>query len=181
LIAAKGFVLKEKLYVFEGDMQGICVWIQMEQGRLKKVDLSLQSESGLSVKISGTDEDLDSPQATKALRWLKSYQEKKPNPSLASEILLGAKLTSLEKKVLNQMAKIPFGCVCTYGELGRVLGSENYARFIGSTCRKNPFPLFVPCHRIVKVGGIGEFTPGVKIKEILLSHENAPSPSLARA
>jgi len=52
--------------------------------------------------------------------------------------------------VLKHCAKIPAGEVLTYGELARIRGSSpGAARAVGQVMRRNPFPLIVPCHRVV--------------------------------
>ena len=58
-------------------------------------------------------------------------------------------LTPFVVKVLKQCAKIPTGEVVTYGDLARLAGSPGAARAVGQAMRKNPFPLIIPCHRVV--------------------------------
>ncbi|GAA0730720.1 methylated-DNA--[protein]-cysteine S-methyltransferase [Sphingomonas sp. ABOLD] len=67
---------------------------------------------------------------------------------------------------------VPFGKVISYGELSRALGSS--ARAIGQLCARNPFPLVVPCHRVVNQGGgLGAYSAGQGpiTKSWLLEHE----------
>lgn len=71
------------------------------------------------------------------------------------------------------IAAIPFGETMSYGALARVAGSG--ARAIGQACRRNPFPIVVPCHRVVGTGGtIGHYSGGAGIatKARLLNHEH---------
>lgn len=73
-------------------------------------------------------------------------------------------------RVMQAMTEIPYGEVKTYGEVADGIGSG--ARAVGSACARNPVPLVVPCHRIVRYDGIGNFAyPG--LKEQLLALEGA--------
>ncbi|OAN58165.1 methylated-DNA--[protein]-cysteine S-methyltransferase [Sphingomonas sp. TDK1] len=67
---------------------------------------------------------------------------------------------------------VPFGQTISYGELSRALGSS--ARAIGQLCARNPFPLIVPCHRVLNQGGgLGAYSAGQgpATKSWLLDHE----------
>ena len=53
------------------------------------------------------------------------------------------------------------------------IGVPGAARAVGTACKMNPIPLFIPCHRVVKHdGSIGEFALGKKNKEFLLKMES---------
>jgi len=67
---------------------------------------------------------------------------------------------------------IPPGETISYGALARIAGSS--PRAIGQACARNPFPIVVPCHRVVGSGGaIGHYSAGRGIitKSWLLDHE----------
>ena len=67
---------------------------------------------------------------------------------------------------------VPFGQTISYGDLSRALGSS--ARAIGQLCARNPFPLVVPCHRVLNQGGgLGAYSAGEgpNTKSWLLDHE----------
>lgn len=71
---------------------------------------------------------------------------------------------------------IPAGDVLSYGALARIAGSA--PRAIGQACARNPFPIIVPCHRVVGSGGaIGHYSGGRGIitKTWLLDHESDPA------
>ncbi|MBN1763233.1 MAG: methylated-DNA--[protein]-cysteine S-methyltransferase [Methanomicrobia archaeon] len=75
--------------------------------------------------------------------------------------------------VLNLIQQIPKGRVTTYGELARALtGSVNASRAVGQAVGKNPTPVQVPCHRVVRSDGtIGGYKLGVAAKIKLLNEE----------
>jgi len=106
-----------------------------------------------------------------ALSFLESYLKgrKAPMPDLN----LGA-YTETEVRIYRELMKVPFGKTITYGSLAELAGVRNGARFAGNTMAKNCFPVFIPCHRVIKSGGdIGNYTGGVRFKEFLLKHEGA--------
>lgn len=68
--------------------------------------------------------------------------------------------------------RIPRGSVSTYGELAERLGRVGAARAVGNALAANPFPLIVPCHRVIRSDGrIGGFTGGAGLKRKLLEIE----------
>lgn len=84
--------------------------------------------------------------------------------------------TPFQHKVRLALLKIAAGSTLTYQELARQLNTS--PRAIGNACRANPFPLIVPCHRIVATNNLGGFsgqTSGqwVELKAKLLALESA--------
>jgi methylated-DNA-[protein]-cysteine S-methyltransferase len=80
-----------------------------------------------------------------------------------------SRLSPFQKKVYYEISKIPPGFTKTYGEVARKLNTS--PRAVGQALKKNPFPLLIPCHRIVSSQGIGGFSQGRLIKEKLLNFE----------
>jgi len=79
---------------------------------------------------------------------------------------------NLEDRVYKKLLKVPPGMVTTYGELAKAVGLKNGQRVIGRIMNKNPYPVIVPCHRVIKSNGqIGGYAWGEKIKTNMLSKE----------
>jgi len=83
--------------------------------------------------------------------------------------------THFQQKVWQALCHIPLGQTHTYGELAKELNTS--PRALANACRCNPFPLIIPCHRIVAKTGLGGYagqTSGTmtEIKRALLQHEN---------
>jgi methylated-DNA-[protein]-cysteine S-methyltransferase len=75
------------------------------------------------------------------------------------------------QRMWSELRRIPAGQVRSYAELG---GDRRHARAAGAACARNPIPLIVPCHRVVRGdGSLGGFGPGLDIKRWLLDHEAA--------
>ncbi|MDE5813338.1 MAG: methylated-DNA--[protein]-cysteine S-methyltransferase [Muribaculaceae bacterium] len=80
--------------------------------------------------------------------------------------------TEFRMKVWNEMLKIPYGETITYKELACRIGSPDACRAVANACGANPFPILIPCHRVVASGGkIGGYTGGLDIKLALLELE----------
>ncbi|MDY0012981.1 MAG: methylated-DNA--[protein]-cysteine S-methyltransferase [Rhodocyclaceae bacterium] len=82
--------------------------------------------------------------------------------------------TPFQRRVWQAIAAIPRGEVRSYGALARTLGSA--PRAVGQACGANPYPLAIPCHRVVSATGLGGFagaTGGYLLasKRWLLHHE----------
>ena len=77
-------------------------------------------------------------------------------------------------RVLRATAKLPFGATSTYARIAAEAGSPRAHRAAGSALGRNPIPLVVPCHRVLRSGGqIGEYGGGPELKEYLLRLESA--------
>jgi methylated-DNA-[protein]-cysteine S-methyltransferase len=73
------------------------------------------------------------------------------------------------------IAAIPYGETRTYTDLARAAGNERAVRAAGSACSRNPIPLVVPCHRVLRSdGSLGGYAGGLEMKERLLELERAP-------
>ncbi|MCK4398339.1 MAG: MGMT family protein [Methanophagales archaeon] len=80
---------------------------------------------------------------------------------------------NFHEAVLKLVKQIPEGKVTTYGEIAReITGSVHAARAVGQAVATNPYPIVVPCHRVVRSDGdIGGYSLGVDKKIRLLSAE----------
>ena len=79
---------------------------------------------------------------------------------------------TLSTKVYRKLLQVPKGKVTSYGDLAKAVGLENGQRAIGMIMKKNPFPVIVPCHRVVKSDGkIGGYVYGEKVKSQMLVKE----------
>lgn len=99
------------------------------------------------------------------------FRERKPLKFRLQDFDFG-ECTEFSKKVLTTLATIPFGKVTTYKKLAELSGFPGAYRALGSVMAKNPFPLLIPCHRVIRSDiCLGEFGPGRELKKILLCHE----------
>ncbi len=136
------------------------------EGTLLSTSLSLNT-SGFSL-ISG---DI-SPALLKQIKeWLHLYAEKKEGATLPLDYCLFPPFTH---SVLTQLRSIPFGQTTTYGTIANALNNKKAGRAVGNACGLNPFPLFIPCHRVLAAGNLlGGFSCGIDIKKKLLTFEHS--------
>ena len=82
--------------------------------------------------------------------------------------------TDFQIKVWNELNKIPSGETRTYKEIAKRLGKPKAARAVANACGKNPYPITIPCHRVIRSdGGLGGYSGewGMEKKKQLLENE----------
>lgn len=81
-------------------------------------------------------------------------------------------MTEFERRVLKAVLKIPLGQTRTYKWVAQKAGYPKAARAAGQALNKNPYPIIIPCHRVVASGGkLGGYSRGVMAKKRLLNLE----------
>ena len=79
---------------------------------------------------------------------------------------------NLEKKINKKLLEVPKGQITTYGELAKAVGLKNGQRAVGRIMNKNPYPVIIPCHRVVMSNGkVGGYAYGEHIKAKMLNDE----------
>lgn len=82
-------------------------------------------------------------------------------------------VSGFARRVLEATARIPYGETSTYGLVAAAAGSPRAHRAAGNALNHNPFPIVVPCHRVLRTGGaLGGYGGGVERKETLLGIES---------
>ncbi|MBC8214018.1 MAG: methylated-DNA--[protein]-cysteine S-methyltransferase [Candidatus Marinimicrobia bacterium] len=80
--------------------------------------------------------------------------------------------TQFRKKVLEEVAKIPYGNTASYSDIAHRINKPKASRAVGTANATNPLPLVIPCHRVIsKNGSLGGFGGGLKMKQLLLNLE----------
>ena len=76
------------------------------------------------------------------------------------------------REVLRHLPEIEYGHTASYSGVAAAAGSPRAVRAVGTACAKNPLPLVVPCHRVVRSdGSLGQYAGGPELKAILLDLE----------
>jgi methylated-DNA-[protein]-cysteine S-methyltransferase len=110
--------------------------------------------------------------AKEAVRQLHAYLK---DPRFEFSLPLAPAGTAFQRKVWQGIEKIKSGETCSYGELAQAIHSG--PRAVGNACGANPYPLVVPCHRVVAANhGLGGFARQrggflLDVKRWLLAHE----------
>ncbi|GAA1568221.1 methylated-DNA--[protein]-cysteine S-methyltransferase [Kribbella hippodromi] len=136
-------------------------------------DLTLAAdETGLCrLHFGGTEQALAAdPLLTDAAEQLKAYFAGELQEfTLPLSVRTGS---AFERAVWQQLTRIPYGEMQTYGEVAKIVGDAGAARAVGTACNRNPIAIVVPCHRVVGAGGkmVG-FGGGIPTKRHLLELE----------
>ena len=86
--------------------------------------------------------------------------------------------TVFQLAVWAALRSIPYGAVCSYGDVARAIGSPRAARAVGQANGANPIPIVIPCHRVIAGDRtIGGFSGGLGIKRHLLGVEGIAFPT----
>ena len=103
------------------------------------------------------------------LRHLSGHQ-----PTL--ELPLDVQSTAFQRRVWEELRRIPYGATKSYSEVARILGEPRAARAVARACATNPVAVVIPCHRVVREdGGLGGYRWGLERKRALLGRESAGS------
>ncbi|WP_145690699.1 methylated-DNA--[protein]-cysteine S-methyltransferase [Rhodococcus rhodochrous] len=77
------------------------------------------------------------------------------------------------REVITRLPEIGYGRTASYAEIAAAAGSPRAVRAVGTACAKNPLPVVVPCHRVVRSdGSMGQYVGGVEAKRALLQLES---------
>lgn len=79
---------------------------------------------------------------------------------------------NLQQKIFKKLLEVPKGQITTYGELAKSVGLKNGQRAVGRIMNKNPYPVIIPCHRVVmSTGKVGGYAYGENVKIKMLTDE----------
>jgi methylated-DNA-[protein]-cysteine S-methyltransferase len=85
-----------------------------------------------------------------------------------------ALVADFNRRVLRELARVPYGKVVTYGELAARSARPRAARAVGMVMNRNPLPIVLPCHRVIGANGkLTGYAGGLERKETLLRLEGA--------
>jgi len=83
-------------------------------------------------------------------------------------------LTPFQRKVLEVVKTIPYGETKSYKWVAERVGNPKAAQAVGQALKKNPYPVIIPCHRVIRSDGkLGGYSKGTQKKRRLLKEEGA--------
>jgi methylated-DNA-[protein]-cysteine S-methyltransferase len=90
-----------------------------------------------------------------------------------------SRFTPSQQAVYRAVATIPYNRTASYGQVAKMAGLPRAARFVGTTMARNPYPVFIPCHRVIKsdgsIGGFGGGELRIDLKRRMLALEKQPA------
>ena len=121
-------------------------------------------------KTIGQDWQNDDTIFSEALQQLAEYFD---GVRQGFSLKLAPKGTPFQKRVWQELEKIPFAQTVSYGDIAKRIGNPKASRAVGMANSKNPIPIIVPCHRVIgKDGSLTGFGGGVGLKKQLLELES---------
>lgn len=125
--------------------------------------------TNISFKKVAADEK-ETPLIKKAFKELEEYFEKKRK---TFDLPIAPKGTIFQRKVWDELLKIPYGETVTYKYIARKIGNEKACRAVGMANNKNPIAIIIPCHRVIGINGnLTGYAGGINLKKKLIELEN---------
>jgi len=148
-------------------------FIQTYISPIGKIIIEANESSLTRLFIDNLSDRKDNPnQLTEdAVKQLKLYFEGKIKQF---NLPLSVDGTDFQNSVWHSLQKIPYGKTISYKELAKSINNPKAVRAVGTANGKNPFPIIIPCHRVINNGGgLGGFAYGLKMKQSLLNLEQS--------
>ena len=93
------------------------------------------------------------------------------------DLPLDLQMGEFERRVMEELSRVPYGTTVSYGELAAMAGHPGAARAVGNVMRSNQLMIVLPCHRVIgadgSLRGYGGLGSGLEHKRWLLEFEGA--------
>jgi len=114
-------------------------------------------------------------------RWMRRVLAEIDGRAPTAALPLDVRATAFQRRVWEELCRIPRGETRTYAEVARTIGKPRAARAVGRACATNPVAIVVPCHRVVGTSGkLTGYAYGISVKRALLEREGAAAAPPAR-
>lgn len=132
--------------------------------------VKIVGEAKVGGDVKGRFEDVEGCDVLKsAARELSEYFEGRRREFT---VRLGVMGSRFDEMVWGALRSIPYGEVRSYRWLSEKIGYPSAYRAVGRALSRNPLPIFLPCHRVIRAdGGLGGYSAGVGVKRFLLRLE----------
>lgn len=171
--------------------QGVLLWrgeVLVAHGLPGSADTAASSARtpdsfSTSIPVTSNSPETDSPRTPdekKLIRQLEDYLSgKKTVFDLDGITLDRSRWTPFQTRIAEALAAVPYGTTITYSELASTAGHPRAYRAVGNCMAANPYPVIIPCHRVVRSGGsLGNFSAGIEWKIRLLGLEGRHFPEM---
>ena len=106
--------------------------------------------------------------------WLKEILSRVEGHPPSEELPLDVQATAFQRRVWQELQKIPRGATRTYTQVARAMGKPRSVRAVARACATNPTSIVVPCHRVIRTdGALAGYRWGLQRKQTLLEREAA--------
>jgi len=160
----------DKIYLDEyGSPIGKLYIVSLDSGLLMISFSSSEAKSFIKKKYSGYSVAEKNKINKTVIKYLDSYFKKKNVDVEIPMFLCG---TEFQNKVWQELKEIPYGQTISYKELSKRVGINKGFQAVGQANSKNPFPVLIPCHRVITSDGkLGGYSGGINKKKYLLELE----------
>jgi methylated-DNA-[protein]-cysteine S-methyltransferase len=164
--------MKEELHFASDTISGINIDIVVSNNGIRKILINKKSEELAGIEKVNTKNS----HVAKVFTQLREYFKRERRKFDLPLDIIG---TNFQKKVWNELLKIPYGEAITYNQLAINLGDKKVIRAAASANGANPLPIVIPCHRVIgSDGSLVGYGGGVDVKQKLLELEGSWSLSL---
>lgn len=106
--------------------------------------------------------------------WMKEIVRRVEGSAPSVELPLDVQATAFQRRVWQELQRIPRGATRTYTQVAKSLGKPRSVRAVARACATNPVSIVVPCHRVIRSdGALAGYRWGLSRKEKLLQREAA--------
>ena len=166
--------MQNKLYFVSDIINGINFDVLVSDTGVREIFIN--KKQSLSVHSSALRISPDDKIVFNVFKQLKEYFNRERKEFDVSLEIIG---TEFQKKVWNDLTKIPYGETISYGELANRMGDKNLMRAVAAANGANPIPIIIPCHRVIGAdGSLTGYGGGLDVKQKLLELEGSRSISL---
>ena len=132
----------------------------------------IEGEKGYITKIQFCDEYIEIKSPDYINECKKQLFEYFNGERKVFDLKQNPKGTEFQKKIWNELIKIPYGETKSYSEIAKNIGNPKACRAVGNANNKNPIGICIPCHRVIgKNGSLTGYAGGIDKKEYLLNIE----------
>jgi len=134
-----------------------------------------ESQNKLVAELRGEYPRAEISAATgSAQRWVREIVQRIEGKPAQVDLPLDLQATAFQRRVWQELQRIPRGTTRTYSQVARALGRPKAVRAVARACATNPVSIVVPCHRVIREdGNLAGYRWGLTRKEQLLATERA--------
>ena len=163
---------------------GLTIKYTIADSPLGRLLVAVTDRGVCSVKMADTDQELkedleaEFPQAeiqqsdTNLAAMVSQILDHLNGAKVTIDLPLDIRATAFQRRVWEELSRIPYGESRTYGDVARAIGNPRAVRAVGHACATNPVALLIPCHRVVREDkSLGGYRWGLQRKKKLLERE----------
>ena len=134
-------------------------------------DAEKELEAVLFAEFPAAEIRRDETALSQSIEALLSYLDGRQD---SPDLPLDVKATAFQRRVWEELRRIPYGSTNSYSEIARKIGQPTATRAVARACATNPVALVIPCHRVIREGGnLSGYRWGLERKQKLLAQEKA--------